>query len=108
MMNHTTKEIGVRSNGYQACGPAIAPQVSEIDREMQGIDNKLNYLEERLSILQRRLHPVVVQLDCGLACKGEIDPSVSTELGGQLRAYSVRAVSLADRVDYLLENLALA
>ena len=108
MMNHTTQEIGVRSNGYQASGPAVAVPVSEIDRETQGVDTKLTYLENRLSILRDRLQPVILNLDAAKsgATIGELPPS--SVLGGQLRAYANRAESIAATVDYLLEHLALA
>ena len=107
-MNHTSQEIGVRSTGYQASGTAIAKEVSEIDREAQGVDSDLKYLEMRLSILRDRLQPVIRKIDAGqqVGPAGAIPPS--SDLGGQLRTYANRAKSIAETVDYLLEHLALA
>lgn len=107
-MSHTIKEIGVSSTGYQACGLSNTQQVSEIDRETQGVDTQLTYLEERLQILQQRLQPIMLQTDTASGHEGKSDPGPSSELGRQLRSYANRAEAVAANIDYLLEHLALA
>lgn len=108
MITTQIREVGNNSAGYQSSAPTSAPQVSEIDRETQGVDTQLTHLENSLQLLRQRLGPVILQSDKLVGGQATTRPAPSSVLGGQLRTYANRAESIAETIDYLLENLALA
>lgn len=87
-------------------GSAPVPDVSEFQRESEAVEANLGYLEDLLQVLERRLMPVlagaVIDEDPTKGCSMPSSP-----IGSQLRTYGNRVESVASRISYLLNQLAL-
>lgn len=99
-----THPIADEAANALASDPAELP---EIPAAIDALNSGLGYIEHMLSILETRLNPVLRQIAATTSGESKETRKEGTPLGAMLRDQSRAVFSLGDRIESLLNRLAL-